>query len=303
MGRAGRCSIGRDVDTHGGVSHSIGRPGARRIHRGGFTLVEVLVVVGIIVVLLSILLPAMGKMREQSNSVACAANLHSIGHAFQVYLTQYDHYTFPWRNFTYWVDPNTSASKPNQLINAYDPNAYWGVPYAVAGGLSKETFGCPSHQQKSDAVASGSAGYANRYVDYGLNGWGDAYSGFDDPTRKKFFPGTNYNTTIALFRTGPSGGWSDAVGRNVTALSYPSQTIVAQDAWEPMLDGNGDTFASPSASSRGKITEYTGHDVEYLRHQGYSNVLFLDGHVERLGKQDQSDERYYTGRWDLQRAP
>jgi prepilin-type N-terminal cleavage/methylation domain-containing protein/prepilin-type processing-associated H-X9-DG protein len=111
--------------------------------RAGFTLVELLVVIGIIALLVSILLPALGKAREQANTVKCAANLKAIGQGVAMYVANYKG-SLP---NSYIHDGTTIANGvqlPTAATNGYLHWSYHIYSNAQTAGAGEGAFQCPS---------------------------------------------------------------------------------------------------------------------------------------------------------------
>ena len=67
-----------------------------RVAQRGFSLAEILVVIGIIGMLVGLLLPAIARARESAKKVQCASNLHNISIAVSAYVNEWKWYLF-WR--------------------------------------------------------------------------------------------------------------------------------------------------------------------------------------------------------------
>jgi prepilin-type N-terminal cleavage/methylation domain-containing protein/prepilin-type processing-associated H-X9-DG protein len=80
----------------------------------GFTLVELLVVIGIIAVLIGILLPALNRAREAANTIKCASNLRSIGQGFALYESTFKGVLPP--SVVYYGMQLDESSPPKQTV-------------------------------------------------------------------------------------------------------------------------------------------------------------------------------------------
>jgi prepilin-type N-terminal cleavage/methylation domain-containing protein len=67
----------------------------RNRKRNGFTLVELLVVIGIIAILIGLLLPALSRAQASAKNVVCKSNLHQLGIMLQMYVNENQGWLYP----------------------------------------------------------------------------------------------------------------------------------------------------------------------------------------------------------------
>jgi prepilin-type N-terminal cleavage/methylation domain-containing protein/prepilin-type processing-associated H-X9-DG protein len=143
----------------------------RRVsRRHGFTLVELLVVIGIIALLISLLLPALAAAREQAKIIQCAARLRTLTQVVFMY-TNDNHGYFPQMAFSETSYPSGSWGRPTIFpAGGYSPL----IPYFSNGStVSLPTnllFVCPD---LADQVADNQFNSNNTYRYNGILGGQD----------------------------------------------------------------------------------------------------------------------------------
>lgn len=239
--------------------------------RQAFTLVELLVVIGICAVLIALLLPALGRARESARAVKCMSNLRQIGLSYTLYANNHSGW-FPVSK----VDPNYYGNKvyfrglysdewtrqdgfgsAASVTNYHRPAPTMLAPRYV----SPEVFFCPSNMpiaaNHTDTI------YWRKMAEFLDDG---SMSASQWNTKTGFNPAWPGNRNIGYTMPPRGGARSNGILTMIGALRTSEPPIAPVAADLSLTIGGGLDYTSSTNWKRG-------------RHLGGYNVARADGSV------------------------
>ncbi len=254
-----------------------------------FTLVELLVVIGIIALLLAILLPALNKARTAGQVTACLSNIRQLSTALQGYLAE-NRGTLPeavYNNKTGLLSPKGTGRDAWQPVTRPLLGSTYTLPSIGEAirpylGNGEKVWQCPTGGPESNAV--------DPYASTGTN----PMTGFaaDDVwlpnyfyLASKVYVGlASANPSVATTRVKPGFNTADWIVRNVSGLrGGKTRSFSGQSSSQIVVFIEyKSTFHTRSAKDIYNLA--TGESTRYV-----GNFAFLDGHAETRQYRDRDE--------------
>jgi prepilin-type N-terminal cleavage/methylation domain-containing protein/prepilin-type processing-associated H-X9-DG protein len=236
----------------------------------GFTLVELLVVIGIIAVLVAMLLPALNKAREQARTVQCASNMRQVYVAAEMYAAQNKGFMLPAQAGT---GVTTVGNGVNPLYNWWGLETMgkaMGVRYRADDGTAADELkswdealkviykflDCPSFEKEVPSTVLGGPGGGFQWVaDYA------------------------YNTNLGDVRAHASASQMRSRPCIIQKSKIPGTVLMLIDS-RLLIGGNEDRFSGTGDITRiGQSPATNDRKAAGTPHSKKTNMMFADGSV------------------------
>jgi len=256
----------------------------KRRAKGAFTLIELLVVISIIALLLAILMPALGKVKEKAKGVVCKSNLKQWGLIFALYANE--------------NEDRLTQSIAGGGISAQD--AYW-ITATLDMYNDKDIRKCPSTKVLDRVI---NRAYGSTFTAWGPFDPGGGAQWWDDFDAGSYGlnewatcppPGT---TTAQFWGFNPANAW-----RTVTASPGNKIPLFMDNVYVDLypLDTNSPLENDPELTGSDWDTGRSSWGSQAMRlacidrHNGGINMTFLDMTVRKVGLKE-----LWTLKWHKQ---